>query len=1190
MSAQNSISQLLEQFLELNTNSLETFNRINEAVSTDKETVIIDLYDPSNDGVKSVQIPAFGYLKREIERLNTNLESVMDVEKSGSTVRLKDGTYRKLYTSRLKGPSKPITSLAAPTEFNTKLNEFFEDFLNPLLTIKLDVSGQIPVETEKVFIERYIFDSNDTVTVEQFDELYKGESELTHARINADIAEGGLKYYIDSEVIEMPLRSVQYFGKFDVTKITNEQKTQIVDGATQTKTIKLFTLDKLSYSDASKDLKDTEVLKVGDSLAVNSGELKTRYLIKSIDNSTSQVELELVEGFEPIKVGAQILSIYRDVDTDLDIEINIGFDERQVVFIKPIDPISNIPADVYSPGVGFYSNELQINAADGTVKKLAEYYKEEVADFGQFIKALSVDYIPPASVGITPSAPSLSNSNFKVVQINKHLTDNTTTQKIKQLKSDKIAAEQNLKNLDESIKQKKTLLNTKKFKSTIERDKQKNELTSLISQRDSESKLFSSIVTDIKSSADSSDLASVSPKFRVRGFWSIPEPQKVGDEVSQEVVQFKVRYRYVSTSGKTSQVEQIQFEDGSTSKTAAFSNWVEIDGPVRKRAKDENGKYKWITESEEDAQAVNFNSLDIPINSGEVVEIMVKSVSEAGYPSNPVMSDWSDILKVEFPDGELSTDSLSGVVNSNELDNLKVTVNNDLEAAGVFQHVNDGFTIGDKYYAHTAQGIASGFLSPEQTPISLYDKIVELQNEINSLRAQIDKTVGELKVQIIDEDGNVTNVSNNSTVKLFAGYYLNELPETNYKGHIVTKNFKIQLSNSQASDLELIARILGDTSQPAWVSSTDTKFGLGQGSIEAPVVSNNYYTTEGRYDIVPVVYQNIDTVDESKDYFNFGPEQSTQLRGQYVYSRFKNLSNDTELYVTNPIDNAISGVDEFEYGMSQAYEFTGVTTNIDGTYNFSSATWNGGYGTGNPTTDFVWNGKGGSAADVTALSNIETYYDNSVLLHIDHPLVLDTDALNALEMQSMGMVGIPKTASLRSSETNGKSQSPFKLITNAVPKSGSQLDLQRSTVKTSFEPNDQYLLGGKSCGSFLYLSPLDRESHVVDASNKSGKKTIAGNSTSSITLDLVFQYRMTDYHGVGSTGTGRIGGTVGVNYDNLTYSKKIGIDLLDSNDNDFQFDVEVYAKYKTTGRNINSITASMLTNFDSDVNEDSVTG
>ena len=160
MSASNSISQLLEQFLELNTNSLETFERINEAITTNKETVTIDLFNGKTNQMETIQIPAFGYLKREIERLNNNIGAISGLEGADSTVRLKDGSYRNIYTARLKGPSKSITSLASPTEFSTKLNEFFEDFLNPLLTVNLDVSGQIPVETEKVYAERFIFDED----------------------------------------------------------------------------------------------------------------------------------------------------------------------------------------------------------------------------------------------------------------------------------------------------------------------------------------------------------------------------------------------------------------------------------------------------------------------------------------------------------------------------------------------------------------------------------------------------------------------------------------------------------------------------------------------------------------------------------------------------------------------------------------------------------------------------------------------------------------------------------------------------------------------------------------------------------------------------------------------------------------------------------------------------------------------
>lgn len=1170
MSAQNSISQLLEQFLELNTNSLETFNRINEAIATDKETVTLDLYDPNTKQLKSVQIPAFGYLKRELERLDANVKSITAIDGNSANVRLKDGTFRRIYSSRLKGPAPSIKSLAAPTQFNTKLNEFFEDFLNPLLTVRLDVSGQLPIETERVYTERYIFESNDPATVDIFDDRYKAQSDINYSEFKAFLADNELKYYVDSNVVDMPVRSMQYFGTFDVVQINNQQRNIIVDGTTQTKTVKLFTLNKLSYSDSNRTLKDTEVLRVNDSLIVNSGAYRTRYIIKSIDNSTSQVELELIEGFEPINIGAEQLAIYKDIDTDLDIEINVGFNERQVIFIKPIDHVSSIPADEFSPGVGFYSNELQLVNATGLKTTLDVYYRDNVADFGEFIKSLSVDYIPPSSAGIKPSAPALNSNNLKVVQVNKHLTDNTTVQKVKELKSDKIAAEQTLKSLDEAIKQKKALLSTKKFKSKTEFNTQNSELRSLIADRESNTKLYSSIVSQIKSSAESTDLKKVTPKFRVRGFWAIPEPRKIGDQVSQEVVQFKIRYRYTSTSGKTSQVEQIQFEDttNGTSKTAAFSNWIEVNGPVRKRQMID-GKYQWITESEEDAQAVNFNSLDLPIQSGEIVEIMVKSISEAGFPSNPLESDWSDMIRVEFPEGEIATDSIIELVSSNEIDSVKVQLRQELESDGVFTHIADQFEVGSKTYVHNASSIASGFLTPEQAPISVYDKLIELQNEIEKLRAQIDGTLGELEVAIIDENGNVTKVSNNSTAKIFAGYYVNEIPESNYKGHIVTKNFKIQLSNTKASNLELIARIIGDTDLPVPTSSINTEFGLGSGSIATEVSSNTYYTTEGKYDLVPLVYQNLSAADQNALWFNGPSQQSTQLKGQFVYSRFTNLSGDQQLYVTNDIDTAdTSGYDRYEYNLS--YNITGWSYDVDGYKDFSSSTFAAFNNDGNSQTDFIWTG---DSTDICKEATATTDYANSMLVHIDHPLVQE-GGLDALQMVSNGMTGIPKAAVTRASDSYGLQQSAFR-VTNTTNSAG-VLGLRRS-AKNSFESNDQYLLGGHSCGSFLFLSPIDKESLVVDAKNKRGKKVIPGNSNNSISLDLVFQYRMTDYYGVGSTGTGRIGGTTTLT--NLTYSKKIGLDILDSSGNDFQFDIEVYAKYKPTGKNVNSITSSMLSNY-----------
>jgi hypothetical protein len=1220
MSASNSISHLLEQFLELNTNSLETFKKINEAITTDKETVSIDLFDTKTGKMETIQIPAFGYLKREIDRLNKNVSSISGLEGSNANVRLKDGTFRTIHTSRLKGPSPSITSLTSPTQFSTKLNDFFENFLNPLLTVNLDVSGQIPVETEKVYVERYIFNENDLPSITSFDEIYKGGSEISYTDFKTRLSGNNFVYYLDSQVIDMPIRTIQYTGFFDVVKIDNAQKNIVIDGITQTKTVKLFTLNKLSFTDSTKSLKDTETLKTGDSVIINSGNYRTRYKIISIDSSTSQVELLLLEGSEAIKLGVNQLGIYKDVDTDINIEINVAFNERQVIFVKPIDPVSKIPAEDFSPGVGFYSNDLETVDVAGNKMKLAEYYKNEVADFGQFLKSLKVDYIPPAASGITPTPPVINIENFKVVQINKHLTDNTATDKIKQLKSDKSTTEQSLKQLDESIKQKKSLINSKKFASQAERDTNKNELSSLVSQRDLESKLFSSIVSEIKSSAESADLQTASPKYKARGFWSVPEPKTIGNQVSQEVVQFKIRYRYASTTGKTSEVDQIKFIDATnqTEKTAAFSNWVEVSGPVRKREMDSSGKFGWVLESEEDANAVNFNSFDIAINPGEVIEFMIKSISEAGFPANPLESEWSSIQKIEFPQAEINTDPLGNVIKNNELDILKVQIQQNLESAGVFSHVGESFTVGNQTFAHSANTISSGFITDNQSPITVYEKLLALQNEILGLKGVVEKTTGELLVRIIDENGNVTPVTNNTTVQLFAGYYSQEIPTFNGKGSIVTKNFKIELSNTKATDLELIARIVGDTTQPAPVSSSNVMFGLGTGSdsIDSVYGSNAYYTTEAKYDLVPVVYQNINSIDT--DYINNSPEQSSQLKGQFIYSRFRNIANSDNLYVINeginkdgniyigtettrPVGSAglNSAYDKYEYGIS--YNFEGIKTSTDGSKDFSSANLNTtnpvgasySYSNYNSTSpnDFIWNGTYNPTTKIP--QKIYTFaidyseYSNGIYLHVDHPLLKLSSSNNqpvsgpsALQIASNGIIGMPKTATLRADDIHGKKQTPLRII-NTISTITSAKSVQgiRQAGKSAFSPEDQYLLGGRSCGSFLYLSPLNTTSLSVDASNKSGKKLIPGGSANAISVDLVFQYRMTDYYGPSNTGTGRIGGVLNNTFTNLTYAKKIGIDILQNGIDEFQFDVEVTAKYKTEGRNVNNITSTMLSSY-----------
>lgn len=1171
MSTNNSISQLLEQFLELNTNALETFERINEAITTDKETVSITLYDGKTDTKKPIQIPAFGYLKREIERLDTNYKALSGVDGGNANVRLKDGSFRRIHTSKIKGPSKPIKRLLAPVMFNTKLNDFFEDFLNPLLTIELNVDGQIPVETERVYVERYLFDSNNSDTAENFDENYKGRSDISHTDLLYKIKEDGVVYSLDSNIIDMPVRQIQYTGDFDVVNIANTQKTVVVDNSTLTKSIKLFTLNKLSYSDTSKTMKDTETLRIGDSLVVNSESYSTRYQIISIDGATSQIEVKLIEGFEPIKIGSNAIKIYKEIDTGLNVDVNVGYNERQVVFIKPVDPVSKIQAETYSPGIGFFSNELTMLKEDGIETTLAKYYKDEVADFGQFIKALKVDYIPPAAVALKPNPPNLDIDNFKVVQINKHLTDNSTTKKIVKLKSDKKAAEQSISKSDAAIKRKRTFINRKKFKSVSEKTRHRGELSALINRRLDHSKMFSSLVSDIKATAESTQVATVAPKFRTRGFWSVPTPKTLGDEVSQDVVKFILRYRYLSNNGASSNIEQIQFNDSvnDTIKTGAFSNWIEIETPVKKRRLNETtGKYEWYFENEEDGSAVNFNSLDLPISVGESIEVMIKSVSEAGYPANPVTSEWSDSVKIEFPE-EFVVDAVTGLVKDNERDSIKVEIMDDLESKGIYSHVDDS----TEDYAHTANTIASGFLSPEQTPISLFDKLTEMALEIERLQASLVQAIGELVVKIIDEAGNTTVVNANSVVKLHGGYYTQEVSEAiNYKGEIVTKIFKIEISNTKATQLELSAIINGTRTNEAYSSTQNAFFGGATSNV--PDGTSDYYKDEGRYDLVPVGYQNVAISDlDTAQFFNKIPSQSMQTIGQYIYSRFKNLSGDKNLYDLNTQALGLTGFDSTENGVDLLYYA------LAGPASYSPADWSGmgvataaNANTGTGTSHSVWDGI--AATTPSASTNPDNNsYDTHIFPHTEHPFA---KFMSIEALISNGYIGIPETATRRTGTGGNEQQTPFKRVAFALNNTG--IASYRRANKVSFDSGDKYTVGGKSCGSFLYLSPVDKYVLTVDADNKFGKKRISTGDANAITIDLVWQYRMTDYNGTGTNGKGRLGGLIGTTLTNLTYTKVVGFDIL-AHDERFSFDVEVTSTYKPVGNKISTIPSASLQNF-----------
>lgn len=807
----NSLSTTLPELIKLFTNALESFEKINTAVTTDEEAVTVNI-EEMDGTVSKITIPSFGYLKNSINRLENNIKAISNLDGTGSTLRLADGSYRKLLIDKLPSEALDVTEMKGVTEFNIKSNWFFENLISPLLYVSFDVSDQVAENTERILVDRYILDCNTAAKETVFDTLMKGKSNISFDDFQKLLLTHSINYVLDEEIVDIPIRHKQYYGNFDVLKISNIEKTEIINGNEVTSIKKLYKLNKITYSDVNAGYEDTMQLKVGDSLEVISDPITTRYIIKSIDSSTNSVILELVEGYEGITIGTDIFKVNTPSNSPINVDVTIGYNEKCVVFIKPIDADSNMPAVNWSPGCAFFTNELSTTDTLGNVQTLDKYYRDSVLDFGAFLLSCAEDFYPTVRQGIVPDAPVLYEDNFEVVLINAHVAESNAVKQLKQLNNQKNELENRLKELDTTISSSRTKIQTKNYSTEVEKDADKNTLNGLISERNSQAELYRSVVNEILSKSKDSSIESAKPKYRIRGFWQMPA-EKYSDETgNQAIIKFKTRYRYLDSNGAANPLEQFEYQNGNMRTQATFSNYTIVESVLRPRYKNSiTGKWQWGDIQDTNPDAISINRLDIPITKGEQVEIQVKAISEAGYPGNCLESDWSDPIIIEFPADMSSFNEIDDIIKQNKEDLTKIALEQDLESKGILKHVETSFSSNDNYFAHNASNIASGFVSENQVPIDVFTKLNEMQNKIDELTAALLGLQGEIVVSLVDSEGNVTPINKNACTQVFAGYYSDDVKNLDDpRGAIISKTYYVNISNSEDTPLRLISKFTGN--------------------------------------------------------------------------------------------------------------------------------------------------------------------------------------------------------------------------------------------------------------------------------------------------------------------------------------------------------------------------------------------
>lgn len=1202
----NSLSTYLEQAMVMTNNSLETIDKISNAVSSSEDSVKLILTDP-NDPKKTVEyvIPSFGYLKSEIDRLSASLNTMTNItDGAGSRIRLSDGTYRKIIASKVPSEAPTITHVDHITNFNFKSNWFFEDMLNPALYITWDMSNQISPETERVMIQRYILKCDTQVKIDAFNKDLKGRNDIDYKGFLTFLLNNRIKYTLDDEIKDLPPRSRRYFGTFSVIRIDMEKD---LNG----NNVKRYILDSLEFTDTRSGFENTRLLSVGDFVEVNSNPTTTRFEVIFVDSAENKIGLKCIEGSEGVRIGADTLKISASQDTLVSADIPVGFDEREVIFVKSIDPDSNIPSTKWSPGVAFYSNELTYVDDSGATQTLQKFYQRNVIDFGQVLLSYATDYYPSIREGIIPNKPVLNyasgEGDFKIVQINTQLTEAADNETFRSLVSDKIKVQSELDNIANEIAKQKELIQTTQYVSTNDKLKEQSKLKTLIDNQSILSSNYNSIVNNIKARYESGSVAT--PKYRIRGFWDIPDSKISPSSGEQKIIKFKIRYRYLSEYGNANKEEEFTYTSGNASVTGRFSNWNEIETKLRGRVKTSSG-WEWEKIDTSNPDVVNINQLDIPINPGEQVEIQVKSVSEAGWPSNPLESDWSDPIVVAFSDfAELEADDLSEIISQNRVDAAVANVTKMF--SGNAAHMSSSFYTNDKYFAHTAESITSGFLSPEQTPITLYDKLQDLQNQITMIIEQINSTIGDVIVTLVDnaDEQKIYTLSEGETTYINAGDYLSTLKSQGVdtpKGEIVTKTFYLDISSDAQSGLFLFSKLGGDRFSmcPSTIDMQKVVKDDGNANgntyddydnvINPSTTSNTYYYEQGRYDLVPINLTNPEVID-----FQIGSPsmyQSAQCRGQFVYSRFRNIGDTFDMYANTlskygkPVfDESAPFVDsEIIYNIPSD-EMGDITEKQKEIYNqlTGSNIERVGDGIGKIIYRLPKTWKKSDSASVKNLKN------NRTLVRINN--LTDTSATDIAKSM--------KAVHTRLSNLSNENSSLFTIIPKIQSAYGfadlgkiyeNELEFDNTdengttyitTHKIGYEDRDKLATGPESCNSYLFLSPVNHSEIQVDGDTLDSTKSIKSNE--SLRVPIIYQFRMTD-------AKGNIFGNEAISDDetkaivkNTKYANIIGIDIWTDRNalKPKQYDIIVYSTYGSIlDTNINRIKTSSTQTLISNVN------
>lgn len=985
---------------------------------------------------KEVTVNSFQQLQQELNRIDNNFKSLTS---KPSYVLESDGTISKYEKTTFLNAEYLENFVFDGNHCVVEKNSVIEDLIFP--TVKL------PIQINSDFIKSDIYCKIYNITY-GFDKIPDNPKELN---IEYLYNNGSLNYTELQRTLKLEKQKINYFGRFNVENVEFDKKLTNVF---------VVTLNSIKYTSKST-IGDNIDLKVGDFLISASG--ASKYQITDIDKFHKRLTLLRVGGIEIPKVSINGLMFNQVVPTDVNVvNIPIRPSQKLVVFLSTEnDNVISYP----SVGIKIDTTDFEV-IHNETTYTIDEYFQKFVTNFSEYLSSLLNDTTIPYSLGIKPQTPVLKPFNFKVIQINKHLIDAKTQSQMTDLNKKKQQIQNEIDYKQTLIDQTQNEIDSLKYKSIEEKNYRLNSIVKLRNEINTLKQNLLTVTRDIDTNATKYGLKDTKPKFKVIGFWDMQEPMYSPLTTTQHIIKYEVQYRYLSKDVDTTDSTTYRMISNGKEVTVAFSNWVDLPTRTLNKVTDVNGNLKWEEPLLDSVDDININQCSISINESESIEIKVRAVTEAGYPVAPVKSDWSESLRIDFPE-DLKVNNLQATVSQNNIDLNKAEFNAILQNLGLLSHISGTIKESEKTFYHNAKDIASGQYTPEQKNIPLDVCIKNILNEINVLKQTKDVNQN-IVISFVDFDNESYVITNNSTIEVSAGVYTDEYNSFDPKtwGTIIRKKGYIKIRNNNSIPVEFKTLVPGMTFDPN----------------TAP----NYYD-------VPVL-------------FNNGLTQNTK---QILY--FRNVDLIGENTVNKDEFKLVNDIDLTREQLFPPEEWTDKNINTED-------------------------------CNLVGFNN-----DNIESFKYQKP-----DSQTALELPFLCFT---TEHPLYDNGNNGPLKDDFIRLGNK-DSNVKAIQWQQKNIGINsfgFSETDLYAVGRYSCGAYLYAQ-LATTSKIEVIGNSAIATNILAQE-SEILIPIIFEYRMSDR-------LNNIDGVADWNQSDLTYWKKIGIDML-INNSVFKFDIKVSAKLKS---------------------------